>query len=143
MDGYGKRVLVVVDDQQTRLSLTRLLALADYNVYLASDGLHALQEVKKRRFDVIVTEYQLPRMSGREFLLLNQVVRPEIPVILLSDGTDDCGDAMVELGAFACVRRPYENHRLLNVLRSATQRLAWDHMMVRNKLVEVPYERRN
>ena len=133
-DGYGKRVLVAVGDDTDKHSLTRILTHANYNVHLASDGLHALEEMKKRRFDVVVTDYHLPRMSGRELLLLSKVVWPNTPVIVLSCDGNDLADNIIDLGAFASVRKPYEPQLLLEQLQSATQRRpgdTWEQLVLR------------
>ncbi len=121
MDGYGKRVLVVDDDYETKQLLARLLVHAQYNVHVADDGLQALDEMKKRHFDAVITDYHMPRMNGMEFLVLSQVVWPNTPVILLSGDSEDLADHAIERGAFSWIRKPYETHLLLSVLRSATQ----------------------
>jgi len=121
MDGYGKRVLVVDDDEEARQFLTGLLEDANYNVHLAADGLEALHEMKKRHFDAVLTDYHMPRMNGMELLVLSQVVWPNTPIILLSGDSEDLADHAVERGAFSWVRKPYETHLMLSVLRSAMQ----------------------
>jgi len=121
MDGYGKRVLVVDDDYETKQLLARLLEHAHYNVHLADDGLQALHEMKKRNFDAVLTDYHMPRMNGMEFLVLSQVVWPNTPVILLSGDSEDLADHAIERGAFSWIRKPFETQLLLSVLGSATQ----------------------
>jgi len=121
MDGYGKRVLIVDDNEEDLQPLVGLLEQAGYNIHLAADGLYALEEMNKRHFDAVISHDCLPRMDGREFLLLSQATWPETPVIMLSGTTDDVEGRMMELGAFACVRSPYEHHLLLNVLLSAVR----------------------
>jgi CheY-like chemotaxis protein len=126
MDGYGKRVLVVDDDEEARQFLAGLLEQAKYNVHLAGDGLEALHEMKKRHFDAVLTDYYMPRMNGMEFLVLSQVVWPNTPVILLSSDAEDLADHAVERGAFSCVGKPYKTQHVLSVLRSAMQQSPQD-----------------
>lgn len=121
MDGYGKRILVVDDHEDVQLLLARVLEHAGYNVHLATDGLQALQEMRKRHFDAVITDYHMPRMNGREFMVLSQVVWPNTPVIFLSGDTGDLADHVIEQGAFAWLRKPYETQLLLSLLRSAMQ----------------------
>ena len=121
MDGYGRRVLVVDDDKNARDLLSLLLERSGYSVHCVGDGLEALHEMKKRRFDAVITDYHMPRMNGREFMVLSQVVRPNTPVIVLSGNTGDLADHVIEQGAFAWVRKPYEAQHLLSLLRSAMQ----------------------
>ena len=65
MDGYGKRVLVVEDDDDVRTLFGVILRETGYNVYEACDGLEAIDALKKRRYDVL-----LGRHGGEEFVLL-------------------------------------------------------------------------
>jgi two-component system, chemotaxis family, chemotaxis protein CheY len=134
MDGYGKRVLVVDDNEDVQYLLARLLEHAGYNVHLAADGLRALHEMKKRHFDAVITDYHMPRMNGREFMVLSRVVWPNTPIIFLSADTGDLADHVIEQGAFAWVRKPYEAQHLLSLLRSAMQQSPeerWIHMASR------------
>jgi CheY-like chemotaxis protein len=127
MDGYGKRVLVVDDNEASQQCLAALLEHENYNVHLAVDGLEALHEMKKRHFDAVITDYHMPRMNGMEFLVLSKVAWPNTPVILLTAHTEDLADYAIERGAFSWVRKPYEINHLLSVLRSAMQQSAEDH----------------
>ena len=126
MDGYGKRVLVVDDDDNARRFLAGVLECANYNVHLAADGLEALYEMKKRHFDAVITDYHMPRMNGMEFLVLSQVIWPNTPIVFLSSNTEDLADVAVERGAFTWVHRPYETQHVLSVLRSAMQQSPQD-----------------
>jgi two-component system, chemotaxis family, chemotaxis protein CheY len=134
MDGYGKRVLVVEDNEDARQLLGYLLEQENYNVHLAADGLQALQEMKKRHFDAVLSDYHMPRMNGIEFLVLSQVIWPNTPVILLSGDAQGLTDYVIERGAFAWVRKPYETQHMLRVLHAATQQSPedrWKHMETR------------
>ena len=82
MDGYGKRVLVVEDDDDVRTLIGVILRETGYNVYEACDGLEAIDALKKRRYDVLLTDYHMPKMDGLELLDLTRAMWPELPVIL-------------------------------------------------------------
>lgn len=121
MDGYGMRVLIVDDNEESRHLLACLLEHEGYNLHVTADGLHALEEMNKRHFDAVIFGYRAPGTDGGEFLLSSQATWPDTPVIMLSDGADDLEHHMVELGAFAWVRKPYEPHLLLSLLLSAVR----------------------
>jgi two-component system, chemotaxis family, chemotaxis protein CheY len=73
-------------------------------------------------------------MNGREFMVLSKVVWPNTPVIFLSADTGDLADHVIEQGAFAWVRKPYDAQHLLSSLRSAMQQSPedrWVHMTSR------------
>ena len=58
------RVLVVDDDSLSRRILTQVLASAGYEVESAVDGQDALGKIRSHRPDVVVTDWQMPRMDG-------------------------------------------------------------------------------
>jgi len=65
---HGKRVLVIDDDECTRLTLNTYLTLKGYAVTLASTGKEGLRRLKQERFDMILLDYRLGDMNGMELL---------------------------------------------------------------------------
>lgn len=119
MDGYGKRVLVVEDDDTVRNVLTVLLFQEGYNVHAVCDGQEALTEMKRRRFDVVITDNCMPRLDGIEFLSLSRIVWPDTPVIMVSGGPPDLSAIAVQRGAYAWLHKPYEPSMLLEIVLDA------------------------
>lgn len=68
-----RQVLVIDDDPGVRDSVAMLLMSAGYDVATAEDGLAALSHLNKTTTDVIVSDLNMPRMSG--FDLLSEVRR--------------------------------------------------------------------
>lgn len=119
MDGYGKRVLVMNDDNAVRNTLTVLLFREGYNVYAVSDGQAALIEMKRRHFDVVITDFSMQRLDGMEFFSVSRIVWPDTPVILISGGHLDRSATPVQGGAHACVHEPYGPSMLLKIALNA------------------------
>jgi len=121
MDGYGKRVLVVDDDNDVRTIICAILSDAGYNVYEACDGLNAVEALRKRRYDVLLTDYHMPKMDGLELLDLSQAMWPELPVIVASSDTlltDQSGRGLLD-PAYAVLGKPFDRSELLELIRSA------------------------
>lgn len=127
MDGYGKRVLIVEDDNTARDMLGAILVQAGYNVHTASDGQGALMELKRRHFDVVVTDYHMPRLNGMELLSLCRIVWPDTPVVIVSGDPANMSDMAIHQGAQAWIQKPFEASRLLEVLRQALHASTEDH----------------
>ena len=126
MDGYGKRVLVVEDDDDVRMIICLMLSEAGYNVYECCDGMEALGELKKRRYDAVLTDYHMPKMDGLELLDLTQAMWPETPVIVASSDvllTDQAGRGLLA-PAYAVLPKPFDSSKLLDAIRCATRGLA-------------------
>ncbi len=64
MEGYGKRILVVDDEEHIRVLLCLLLEQDGYNVHIATDGEEALDEMMKRRFDIVLTDFDMPGVTA-------------------------------------------------------------------------------
>jgi CheY-like chemotaxis protein len=73
-------VLVVEDDPSLRMVLAALLSLEGYKVQTAEDGLSALASIASIPPDIIISDLNMPRMSG--FVLLS-LVRQNFPAILV------------------------------------------------------------
>jgi len=117
---YGKRVLVVDDDERARQETTLLLEQAGFPVVQACDGLHALSEMQKRRCDVVVTDCQMPHLNGLDFLAQSRVICPDTPVILYSE-TRYMSEMAAARGAFAWIRKSSDSSILLSVLAMAIE----------------------
>lgn len=71
-------VLVVEDDAATRNALHRVLATSGYEVDLAVDGEKAVGCVAQRRYDAIVLDIVLPKLSGTDVMEFIASTSPEM-----------------------------------------------------------------
>lgn len=79
MSNSSKHQILVVDDEQAvRDSLAMLLRSVGYKVVTAENGFEALLELKRILPDVIISDLNMPKMSGFEFL---SVVRRRFPTV--------------------------------------------------------------
>jgi len=117
---YGKRVLVVDDDERARQETALVLEQAGFPVVQACDGLHALSEMQKRRCDVVVTDCQMPHLNGLDFLAQSRMIWPDTPVILYSE-TRYLSEMAATRGAFAWICKSSDSSVLLSVLAVAVE----------------------
>lgn len=85
------RVLLVDDEPSVRESLARLLNAAGYDVSTAEHGFDALLQLRRMTPDVIISDLNMPQMSGFEFLSVVRRRFPKIPVVAVS-GAYESGD---------------------------------------------------
>ena len=58
------RILVVDDEQGIRDLLSYELGRQGFKVFTANDGLEAVAKVKEKKFDLVISDIQMPRMDG-------------------------------------------------------------------------------
>ena len=85
------RVLVVDDEPGIRESMAMFLTAAGYEVSTAEHGFDALLQLRSATPDVIISDLNMPQMSGFEFLSVVRRRFPEIPVVAVS-GAYGSGD---------------------------------------------------
>lgn len=123
-DGYGQRVLVVDDDVSIRVLLSELLTSEGYNVFEAGDGLDACRELEKRRFDLVISDYHMPRFDGMQLLARCRCVWPETAVIIASGESSGWMELAIGGGAQACVKKPWERANLISEVRRAIEKVS-------------------
>ena len=81
---FRHQILLVDDEASVRESLAMLLTSAGYDVGSAKDGFDALLHLKRALPAVIISDLNMPHMSGFEFLSVVRRRFPQIPVIAMS-----------------------------------------------------------
>lgn len=87
-----KRVLVVDDEPDIRQLVSRLVKMAGYQPFQASDGMDAIAVVVECQLggypiDLVITDVRMPRMGGEELVAHFRTHGHNIPTIMMS-GTD-------------------------------------------------------
>lgn len=113
-------ILIVDDDQSIRRSLRDILEFEKFTVSEAADGLEGIAAIKKESFDLILLDIKMSKMDGMEALERMQILRPEIPVVMISGhATIDTAVEAVKKGAFDFISKPPDLNRLLITIRNA------------------------
>lgn len=114
------RILVVDDDRTTRHVLSKVLTSAGFTAKVAKDGVEALKLLRTHRFDLLLLDVWMPRMSGLELLaqLRRRKSRPRV-VVMTSDDTPETLLKAVREQAFRYVHKPVESRALLETVREA------------------------
>jgi CheY-like chemotaxis protein len=69
LDSINKTILVVDDDTATRFFLSEVFTMAGYKVESAVDGLVGLELLRRKKYDLILTDVNMPRLSGIDFYI--------------------------------------------------------------------------
>src|SRR5689334_10899253 len=121
--GSGKgRILVVDDDEGAVSALRQLLEAAGYHIESAADGVRALESALERPPDVVVTDLDMPRMSGMELLEKLRAQDAGLPVIVVTSMHDSASAvSAMRAGAEDYLTKPIDLDALLVAVERALE----------------------
>ena len=136
-------VLIADDDTLTRRLLQQALEFGSHTVTTASDGGEAIAELASPgRFDLLVTDYAMPRANGVDVISHSQRIDPMLPCIVITAFRDlDLAMKAMQAGAVSFIPKPFKADHLLTVVESALQRRAVTAEAMRLRLLAPMLER--
>ncbi|HTW44906.1 MAG TPA: response regulator [Acidobacteriaceae bacterium] len=105
--------LIVDDSSVMRKIVERALrqaGLAITEVYEASSGVEALDVLRQKRVDLVLSDINMPNMDGLEFLrqMRAQQLAPDVPVVMITtEGSEDHVREAIVAGAQGYIRKPF------------------------------------
>ena len=131
------RILVVDDDHLMREFLDETLRRADYSVDLASTGDEALERIKSKEYDVILSDIRMPKKSGMELLKAVRENSPQSKIMLMTAyGTIENAVEAMKLGAFDYVTKPFSADDIELKMKRAVEfkKLEWENKLLRSEV---------
>ncbi len=122
MDFSGMRILVV-DDEQRMIDFIRMnLELEGFQVFQATNGIEALDQVRKHIPDLIILDIMMPQIDGFEVLRMLREFS-NVPVIMLTaKGEEEDKVRGLELGADDYVTKPFGARELVSRVKAVLRR---------------------
>ncbi|MGA2749387.1 MAG: sigma-54 dependent transcriptional regulator [Verrucomicrobiota bacterium] len=116
------RILLIEDDSSAAAALERVLRDEDYRVNVASRGDAGLAEARQKDFDLVISDFKLPGLSGLEVVRQLHEVKPRLPLILMTaHGTTEIAIEATKLGAYDYLLKPFEMEVLLDLVAKAVE----------------------
>ncbi len=107
------RILICDDQEMMRDSLAATLAREGHEIVACGDGQIALQRLGAGRFDLLITDLKMPKMTGIELLAEAKKVRPEMPVVLMTAfATVQTAVEAMKLGAYDYIQKPFDGDEI-------------------------------
>lgn len=120
-----RQVLLVDDSATMRQFISATLeAEGDYAVTAATTGFEALKLLPRSRFDLIITDINMPDINGLELLrfIRESPNHARVPVFLIStDGSERDRERGMKLGADAYLVKPFKPEALLEIVRQSVK----------------------
>ena len=116
-------ILVVEDEQKIRTALTDFLEFQGFDVEHAVDGLQAERIVSDKRFDLILLDLMLPKVSGEQLCTRWRQRGLQTPIIMLTaKGQEKEKIAGLDLGADDYITKPFSLEELLARIKAVLRR---------------------
>jgi DNA-binding NtrC family response regulator len=123
--GSTPSVLVVDDEAENRLALTKIFEREGFRVLSADGGRAALDQVRLHRVHVVVTDLMMPQMSGLELLKALSAVAPDVEVVMMTAyGTIETAVESMRGGAYDFVEKPLKRVSIVKSVQKALERHA-------------------
>jgi len=118
-----QRILVVDDEESIREFLEIMLKKEGYEVSTAADGAAAVEVIKKKSFDLVISDLQMPNMTGLELLRQVRDMSPTtIFMMITAFGTTETAVEAMKMGAYDYITKPFKidevRLNIANALRS-------------------------
>lgn len=132
------RILIVDDEESIREFLEIMLKKEGYEITTAVDGLNAKEILSKKSFDMIISDMQMPNMTGIELLKHVKDTYPDVVfMIITAFGTTETAVEAMKMGAYDYVTKPFKidevRMNISNALRS--QNLEVENRNLKKELV--------
>lgn len=128
------RLLVVDDEESIREFLEIMLKKEGYEVTCAEDGARAKDILTKKSFDMVISDLQMPNMTGIELLKHVKETYPDLVFMLITAfGTTESAVEAMKMGAYDYLTKPFKidevRLNIQNALRSK-------HLEVENRVLK-------
>ena len=114
-------ILMVDDEPHVLKSFQRALRKEPYTLMTANSGAEALTLLEAREVSLVISDYNMPRMNGLDFLKTVKGLYPHILAIMLTGQAeiDVAVEAINEAGVYKFIRKPWDDADLkITILRA-------------------------
>lgn len=133
------RILVVDDEESIREFLEIMLRKEGYEITLAEDGLRAKDLLTKKTFDMVISDLQMPGMTGLELLKHVKESYPDLTFMMITAfGTTENAVEAMKMGAYDYLTKPFKIDEVrLNVYNALrAKNLETENRVLRKELVK-------
>ena len=120
-----KKILICDDEKDVVESLSQVLeiTLEDEEIQITemTDSIDALISITENKFDLVITDYKMPKMTGTEFLTnmysIQSSRNKETPVIIISGFLPDIDESQFNDKNITLIEKPYDMNQLVKVVK--------------------------
>jgi len=114
--------ILVVDDSPTmrQLIVFALKRLRDVSITEANDGVDGLKKISSAKFDLVLTDINMPVMDGLKLvsLIRGDATHKEVPIVVITtEGGQEDKDRAMALGASSYITKPIQANNVMAVVK--------------------------
>lgn len=119
-----KNILIIDDEFEMLQSLGKILShITDYETHLEQNPKSAIELLRNKQFDLIITDLKMGSISGLEILSSAKKTNPDLPVIMISGyGTIEASVDAMQNGAFDFIEKPFTSKKLIESVKRALKK---------------------
>ncbi|HYR86555.1 MAG TPA: ATP-binding protein [Terriglobia bacterium] len=121
----GKQILVVDDEIHITELIFDVLARQGARIDLANSGMEALEQIKKKNYDVIICDQRMPGLSGQRLYRLVESLNPELQsrfLFVTGDVVNDQTKRFFTQAGVQYIRKPFRIQELVEAIESVLNR---------------------
>lgn len=117
-----KKILIIDDEVNVAILLSKFLTRNGFNVTTASSGNSGIEHLKNEEFDLVLCDYRLEDTDGREMLRLIKTEYPTTGVIIITGYSDiKMAVELIKMGAYDYISKPLYPDEILNTITKAIE----------------------
>jgi len=132
------KILLVDDESNVLRAISRLLR--EYDITALTSAEEALMTAKEVKFDLVISDYRMPRMNGVQFLIKLMAIQPYTIRMILTGYADleSAQTAINEAGDYRFINKPWNNIEISNAVKSGLeyQRVLLENSLLANQVRE-------
>lgn len=114
-----KKEILVVDDEEIIREFLYEVLHEDFSITVACDGVEAINKIKSKKYDLIITDLKMPKVSGEEVVKFACDTDPDYKVIVISGYSSlFTVSQSVNNGACAFLSKPFSIKELMRTVNS-------------------------
>ena len=112
-----RKILFVDDDPNMQKMVELFIRKSKHQLSCAKNGRSALKILENNKFDLIITDIQMPELDGLALIDEIKKLNIEVPIVIVSAfGQESMSQKAITKGAFKIVHKPFESRQLLEVI---------------------------
>jgi predicted GH43/DUF377 family glycosyl hydrolase/CheY-like chemotaxis protein len=116
-------ILLVEDEVISQTLISHIIKSDNYDVEVASDGVVALMELGRKKFNLIISDISMPNLDGYQLLDFIKKHNIEVPVVFLTGHTSELEKQKgLNLGALDYISKPIDKNILLSTINKIVNR---------------------